>query len=112
MRLRPHWTPHTVRVRPFEGEGGNGPIWGDDVVRSPETGDGVYVEDVVEVVTDQSGAEVVSSGRVHFSFEDAPPVNSFITVWPGTAFERKAVVVKVSRFDHPRWPGYAVAYLK
>lgn len=112
MRLRAHWTPHTVLVRPYEGEGGNGPVWGAQITRSPATGDGVYTEDVVEVVTDASGAEVVSSGRVHLSFADAPPAGSLITVWPGMSFAREAAVIRVSRFEHPRWPGYAVAYLR
>ena len=111
-RLPAHWTLHTVKVRPFQGEGANGPVWGTQVTHSPETGDGVYVEDAREVVVDASGTEVVSETRVHMSFEDAPPVQSLVTVWPGTAFEREAPVVKVSRFQHQRWPGYAVVHLR
>lgn len=57
MRLRAHWTPHTVKIKPFAGEGGNGPVWGTEVTRSPATGDGVYVEDAREVVVDASGTD-------------------------------------------------------
>lgn len=112
MRLPTDWTPHAVLIDPYGGEGANGPVFGEQVILSPETGNGVYTEDVQEVITDSSGREVVSSGRVHCSFEDAPLSGSRITVWPGRPFERTSIAIKVSRFEHPDWPGYGVVYLK
>lgn len=111
-RLRAHWTPHTVTVIPFLGHGSSGPINGEPVRYSPDTGNGVYVEDSREVVVDNSGTETVSESKVHMSFEDAPATGSRVRVWEGTPHEREAPVIKVSLFEHPRWPGYAVVYLR
>jgi len=111
-RLRAHWTPHTVTVTPYLGQGSRGAIYGDPVSYSPATGNGVYVEDSREVVVDTSGTETVSETKVHMSFEDAPATGSRVRVWVGTPHEREAPVIKVSLFEHPRWPGYAVVYLR
>lgn len=106
MSLLPDWVPHTVKVQPFLGEGANGPVWG------PETTLGnVYVRDIHEVTVDASGAEIISSGRVYFNLPDTPAVGSRVRVWVGTQFERVATVVKVSRAEHPYWPGLGTAYL-
>lgn len=101
-RLPAYWLPHTVTVRPFEGVGGDGPIYG-----APTSQNRVYVEDVREVVIDSSGVEVVSNTRFLCDFAAAPADQSLVTVWPDTTFEREALVVKVSRFQHPLWPGFA-----
>lgn len=106
-RLPAYWLPHTVVVRAFEGIGGAGPILGDPVEQ-----DRVYTEDVREVVIDSDGTEVVSNTRFFCDFDKAPPEESLVTVWPGTGFAREAVVVKVSRYQHPLWPGYAEVRLK
>lgn len=106
-RLPARWTPHTVIVRPFRGVGGAGPIYGDQYPLRPEDGRGVYLEDAREVVLDSDGTEVVSSTRFFCNFDDAPPEKSRVTVWVGTPFEREAPVVRVARFEHPRFPGYA-----
>lgn len=106
-RLPARWTPHTVKVKPCTGIGGDGPVYGEQYTLSPETNTGVYVEDVRELVRDDTGAEVVSSTRIAMSFEDAPPEKSLITVWVGTPFEREALAVRVSRHQHPNFPGYA-----
>lgn len=106
-RLPSRWTPHRVTVRPFRGVGGAGPIYGVPYDLSPDTGTGVYLEDARDVVIDADGTEVVSSTRFFCSFEDAPPEKSLVTVWVGTPFEREAPVVRVGRFEHPNWPGYA-----
>lgn len=104
--LPAHWQPHTVRIVPFLGEGGNGPVWGDPV-EVP-----AFVEDVIEVVVDRSGSEVVSGTRVTLGFGDAPVEKSRVTVWIDTPHERTAPVVSVARNHHPRWPAYAVLRLK
>ena len=111
-RLRAHWTPHTVTVTPYLGQGSRGAIYGPPVKHSPETGNGVYVEDSREVVVDASGAEAVSETKVHMAFDDAPATGSRVRVWEGTPHEREAPVIKVSLFNHPRWPGYAVVHLR
>ena len=49
-RLPAHWVPHSVRVRPFRGAGGAGPIYGEPYTLRPEDERGVYVEDVREVL--------------------------------------------------------------
>lgn len=111
-RLPAYYTPHTVHVEPYEGEGGNGPVFGESMTFSPADGNGVYCEDSQELVRDMAGREVVSMGKVYFSFEDAPAVESRVTVWPGSVHERTSTVLRVSRFEHPDWPGFAVVYLR
>lgn len=105
-RLPSRWTPHTVRVTPFLGEGGNGPIWGAPV-EVP-----AFVEDVAEVVVDRSGTEVVSGTKVTLNFDDAPAEQSRVAVWLDTTHERTAPVVSVARNEHPNWPAFAVLRLK
>jgi len=111
-RLPARWLPHRVTVRPFQGVGGAGPVYGDPHDLDPADGRGVYLEDAREVVIDSEGTEVVSNTRFFCQFADAPPEKSVVTVWVGTAFEREAPVVRVARFEHPRFPGYAEVRLK
>lgn len=106
-RLPSSWVPHTIVVEAFEGTGGAGPILAD-----PVTQDRVYTEDIREVVVDAEGVEVVSNTRFFCDFDQAPPEQSMITVWPNTPIARRALVVKVSRFEHPSFPGYAEVRLK
>lgn len=106
-RLPDRWRPHKVTVRPFMGVGGAGPVYGDRYDLDPAEGRGVYLEDAREVVIDSEGTEVVSNTRFFCNFDDAPPEKSMVTVWVGTPFEREAPVVRVARFEHPRFPGYA-----
>ena len=112
MRLPARWTPHKVLVKPFVGTGGAGPIYGEQYALDPAAGKGCYVEDVREVVVDDEGSEVVSNTKVICNFDDAPPEQSLITVWPGTAFQREAPAVRVSRYEHPEFPGFAEVRLK
>lgn len=105
-RLPARWQPHTVRITPYLGEGGNGPLWGDPT-EAP-----AFVEDVAEVVVDSSGTEVVSGTKVTLNFADAPAEQSLVTVWIGTTHERTAPVVSVARNEHPRWPAFAVLRLR
>ncbi|WP_435298535.1 hypothetical protein [Timonella sp. A28] len=107
MRLEKTFTPHTVTVTPFLGEGANGEIWGP----ASEVRD-VFVEDVQEVVIDDSGKEVVSSGRVIFNFDDAPLKRSKVTVWAGTLHERTSEIFKLALNHHDEWPSFAIGYLR
>ena len=107
MRLPKEWTPHTVTVQPYVGEGAAGPIIGE-----PVTVRDVYVKDVTEVVLDGSGAEVVSRGTVRFNLEDLPSLDSRVTVWEGTPQEYTAVLFRTSRLQHPGWPELGVGWLK
>ena len=107
MRLPKFWTPHTVIVEPYEGEGANGESWG-PAVPVPD----VYLEDVTEVVVDDTGAEVVSRGRVIFNFDDAPIKGSYVTVWSGTVHERRSRIFKLALNQHDGWPSYAIGYLR
>lgn len=107
MRLPKEWTPHTVMVSQVLGEGANGPI----VSRPTEVPD-VYVKDISEVTTDDTGAEIVSRATVRFNLADMPAKNSTVTVWPGESHEYEATVFKTSRLDHPGWPSLGVAWLR
>lgn len=106
-RLPKYWLPHTVIVKAFQGAGAGGPIYSEPVEQ-----DLVYVEDVREVVIDAQGVEVVSNTRFFCDFDKAPAEESLVTVWPETAFVREALVVKVSRYQHTLWPGFAEVRLK
>lgn len=107
MRLHRSWTPHTVKIAAYEGEGANGPIVADAV----DVAD-VYVKDVAEVVVDSDGAEVVSRATVRLNLDDTPPIGSLVTIWPGMAREHTARVFKVSHHEHPQWPGLGTIYLR
>lgn len=107
MRLYKSWTPHTVEVEPYIGEAANGSIVGEKV-----TVEDVYVRDVSEVVTDDTGAEIVSRAKVYFNFEDTPHTGSKVTVWPDTRHEKIGIVFKADLADHPEWPGLGVAWLQ
>jgi len=100
-------TPHKVTVKAFAGEGANGPIF-----ETPQVVEGVYVEEVHELVLNNDGAEVVSKGKVFFNLTDAPSEGSLITTWAGTVRERESVAFRVSIFDHPNAASHAVAYLR
>lgn len=106
-RLPKAWTPHTVKVEDFEGEGANGEVWG-----TKHTIPDVYVKDVAEVVIDNSGAEVVSRATVRFNLDDTPPEGSMVTIWPNTPHQRRSKAFKVGRYDHPDWPSVGVVWLR
>lgn len=101
------WTPHYVDVVPYKGEGANGPIIGE-----PKRVTNVYVKDQAEVVTTESGSEVISRSTVWFNLADLPAVDSKVKVWPGTPQEYEARVFRTSRLDHPRWPNAGKAWLR
>lgn len=111
-RLNPFHLPHSIRVRPYLGQGGSGPIYGPDVDLTPENDQGAFVEDVRKVVVDSSGREVISGTEVTLNDEDAVREGSQVTIWAGTDRERTAPVVAVAVHVHPNWPGFAVLSLK
>lgn len=107
MRLPKSWTPHTIDVEPFLGEGSNGIVLG-----PKERVEDVYVRDVSEVVTDDTGAEVVSRAKVYLNFEDTPLTGSKVTIWPGTRHAKTGTIFKADLADHPDWPGRGAVWLK
>lgn len=106
-RLYKIWTPHTVEVEPYLGEGANGDVHG-----PKETVSDVYTKDISEVVTDDNGAEAVSRATVRFNLDDTPAKGSYVTIWPGTKRAYRAKVFKVSHHDHPDWPSLGTVWLR
>ena len=96
MKLPRILTPHTVTVRPWEGEGAYGDILGPE--RELKS---VRVEETIRLVRDKTGAEVVSSARVFIRPEHAPvAVDSEVTLPSG----RVAVVLAVAHHHTPPAP--------
>lgn len=107
MRLPKSWTPHTVLVEPFLGQGANGPLYGPQ-----ETIKDVYIHDQAEIVRDNTGVEIVSSASVRFNLDDLPVNGSKVTIWPGTRHETASKLFKVTLLDHPGWPSLGIGWLK
>ena len=107
MRGPSVWTPHTVTVAPYLGEGANGPVTGPS---APVVG--VYVKDQAELVYTDLGKEEVSRATVWFPLEAMPANGSKVTVWPGTGFEYTANVFKTSRLAHPAFPNFGKVWLR
>ncbi|MBN8881715.1 MAG: hypothetical protein J0H73_05305 [Salana multivorans] len=88
-------TPHTVTVKPFEGESAYGPVHGAE--RELRR---VRVEGGNRLVRDKTGAEVVSSARLFTRPEHGGLVpGSLVLLHAGTALERWAEVISV-RHEH------------
>jgi len=85
---------HTVTVRPYQGSGGMGPVWGDPVTVA------AFVLEESKMVRDASASEVVSSTQVYCAIDVAAPPESLVTVWPGESFEREAQVITAA---HSHW---------
>lgn len=85
---------HTVTVRPYEGTGGMGPVFGAPVSVA------AFVLEESKLVRDASAAEVVSSTQVYCAFDVVAPPGSKVTVWPGESFEREAEVITAA---HAHW---------
>jgi len=94
-------TPHTVIVAPLTGSGGMGPVYGSAVPDVP-----AMVEEGATLVRDASAAEVVSSARVHCSWDVVAPPGSKVTLWSGTGKERTAVVITADGAPHPTLPSW------
>lgn len=103
MKMPRLLTPDTVTVKPWEGEGAYGDIFGPE-----RTLTWVKVDEKTRLVRDKTGAEVVSTGQVTIRPEHMPvPVDSEITLPSG----RVAVVLGVAHFKHPPAPEHYVLNL-
>jgi len=94
-------TPHTVIVEPLTGSGGMGPVYGPAVANIP-----AMVEEGAKLVRDPGGSEVVSSARVHCSWDVVAPSGSLVTLWTGTMKERQAEVITTEGAPHPTLPSW------
>ncbi len=101
-----HMTPHMVTIEPLLGSGGMGDIWGDPVSDVP-----AMVEEGAKLVRDDSASEVVSSARVHCSWDVEAPSGSRVTIWAGTTKERTSGVITSDGAPHPTLPSWQTLVL-
>ena len=112
-RLRAKHLPHRVTIRPHEGDGAEGDLWGD-----ARTGRPAYVEQRSRLVVDRrstsptSGQEVTSTAFVVLLIEDDTLPRSEVTVWPGTPRERTSEVIDSALFDYRGTPSHVELYLE
>lgn len=102
MKLPRALTPHTVTLRPHEGEGAYGDVFGEERVLEH-----VKVEENSRLVVGREGTEELSTAQVYARPEHAPiPLDSEVTLPSG----RVAKVISVSHLHHPPAPEhYAIA---
>ena len=81
--------PHAVSVRRKQAAGGMGATYAAPEVLAAE------VRDEQSIVRDRDGREVVSSSKVTLPLPVDVPLESLVTVWPGTSREREAMVLAV-----------------
>lgn len=90
------WWPHRVLIRPMRPGGGRGPRLSDaDPVESI-----AEVDDSQRMVRGIDAREVVSSARVTLPLNTTAPLGSEITLWPGRANTRTAVVIASAYQDN------------
>ena len=112
-RLRAKHLPHKVTIRPHEGDGAEGDVWGDPRADRP-----AYVEQKARLVVDRrstsptSGQEVTSTTFVVLLVEDDTLPRSQVTVWPGTPRERTSEVIDSAYFDYAGTPSHVELYLE
>ena len=112
-RLRAKHLPHKVTIRPHEGDGAEGDVWGDPRADRP-----AYVEQRTRLVVDRrstsptSGQEVTSTTFVVLLVEDDTLPRSQVTVWPGTPRERTSEVIDSAYFDYAGTPSHVELYLE
>jgi hypothetical protein len=102
-----YMTPHTVIIEPLLGSGGMGEVWGPLVPDVP-----AMVEEGAKLVRDASAAEVVSSARVHCSWDVHAPSGSRVTIWAGTTKERTSTVMTADGAPHPTLPSWQTLVLQ
>lgn len=113
VRLRAKHLPHRVTIRPFEGDGAEGDIWGDLRENRP-----AYVEQKTRLVVDRrsnsptKGQEITSTAFVVLLLEDDTQPRSEITVWAGTTRERTSAVIDSQRFEYPGTPSHIEIWLE
>jgi hypothetical protein len=103
--LPEYFTPHTVVVQALTSGGGMG-----DTYAAPRDVAG-FAQDEQKQVRAADGTEVVSTGQVTVNFDEDIPVGSLVTVWPDSPAAREAVVVGISRNEHPNFPAYQTLLL-
>lgn len=112
-RLRAKHLPHRVTIRPHEGDGAEGDMWG-----TARTGRPAYVEQRSRLVVDRrstsptSGQEVTSTAFVVLLIEDDTLPRSEVTVWPGTPRERTSEVIDSALFEYRGTPSHVELYLE
>jgi hypothetical protein len=95
VQISPELLPHTITVRPFQGTGPYGDVFGDPTTHR------AFVEDRRRLVVSTSGEEVISETTVHTDSDVPAPVGSTVTVWVGTPQARTSRVIATSRYQHP-----------
>lgn len=96
MRLPKFLTPDTVTLRPHEGEGAYGDVFGE-----PRQLEHVKVDETMRLVRDATGSEIVSSARLFARPEHGPiPLDSEVTLPSG----RVAKVISSALMRHPPAP--------
>jgi hypothetical protein len=112
-RLRRKHLPHRIDVRPLEGDGPEGDIWGSVRPRRP-----AYVEQRSRLVVDRrstsptAGQEVTATTFVVVLPEDDTQPRSRVTVWAGTPRERTGEVIDSAFFDYKGAPSHVELYLE
>lgn len=106
MRIPSRLLPHTIIIKPFLGEGRNGPVYG-----PAQTWDRMYIEDKNEVMKSREGDELISQSFVVTDPERDIPLQSLVTVWVGTPREREAQVLATNFASMPAMPSNITAYL-
>lgn len=96
MRIPPALLPHQLTVRPYQGTGPYGDVFGEPSTHR------AFVEDHRRLVVSASGEEVISETTAYTTLDVAAPVGSQVTVWAGTPHERTARVITTSRHLHPQ----------
>ncbi|MFP7833131.1 hypothetical protein [Marisediminicola sp. LYQ134] len=86
--------PHTVSIQNYRRGGGMGSGFDDPRDVAAE------VRDEQRLVRNADGKEVVSSTQVTVPITETVPLQSKVTVWPGTARERTAQVLAVGTDDN------------
>lgn len=81
MRLPAALLPHTITVRPYQGTGPYGDVFGDPTVHQ------AFVEDRRRLVVSTSGEEVISETTVYTEPDVPVPAGSQVTVWASTPHE-------------------------
>lgn len=106
VRLKPSHLPHRVTVENITGEGADGPVYG------PAREVRAYVEGTTRVVVDRRagsptrGQEVVSSVWVVLLPSETVDPGAVLTVWKGTARERRTPVLDTTYLEYPGTPSH------
>ncbi len=112
-RLRAKHLRHRVTIRPHEGDGAEGDIWGEARAGRP-----AYVEQKTRLVVDRrgtsptNGQEVTSTTFVVLLLEDDTAPRSEVTVWAGTPRERTSAVIDSAYFEYRGTPSHVELYLE